>query len=109
MSPRTQELISFFKSHGGVLRFTDILKAGFHPDSLISLEKEKEVEKIARGLYRLTHYTFVSHPDLIAVAFQAPRGVICLISALAFHESTSEIPKQVDLAIPESILPRVKL
>ena len=64
MSTRTQELVSFLKDHGGVVRFTDILKAGFHPDSLISLEKEKEVEKIARGLYRLTHYTFGSHPEI---------------------------------------------
>jgi predicted transcriptional regulator of viral defense system len=101
MSLRTQELIIFFESNGGVVRFADILKAGFHPDSLISLEKKKEVEKITRGLYRLTHQTFGSHPDFIATALQSPRGVICLISALAFHEATSEIPKQVDLAIPE--------
>jgi len=101
MSTRTQELVSFLKDRGGVVRFTDILKAGFHPDSLISLEKEKEVEKIARGLYRLTHYTFGSHPDLVAAALQSPRGVICLLSALAFHEATTEIPKRVDLAIPQ--------
>ncbi len=101
MSPRRQELINFFKSHGSVVRFTDILKAGFHPDLLVSLEKEKKVEKIARGLYCLTHYPLGSHPDLVAATLQAPRGVICLLSALAFYEATNEIPKQVDLAIPQ--------
>tara|TARA_B100000315_G_C14369918_1_gene492496 strand:+ start:188 stop:790 length:603 start_codon:yes stop_codon:yes gene_type:complete len=101
MGPRIEELINFFKIHGGVVRFSDILKAGFHPDLLISLEKEDKVDKIARGLYHLTHYNLGPYPDLVSASFQAPRGVICLLSALAFHEATNEIPKQVDLAIAQ--------
>ena len=100
MQAKTQKLIGFFQSHGGVIRFSAILKAGFHPDSLIALEKEGKVERIARGLYRLTNYIPGSHPDLVAASLQAPRGVICLLSALAFYESTSEIPKYVNIAIP---------
>ncbi|MBA7661764.1 hypothetical protein ES703_69784 [subsurface metagenome] len=102
MQIRTQELMSFFQSHGGVARFSAILKAGFHPDSLSALEKEGRVEKIARGLYRVTNYTPGSHPDLVIASLQAPRGVICLLSALSFYEATSEIPRYVDLAIPQS-------
>lgn len=101
MQTRTQELMNFFESHGGVVRFTAILKAGFHPDSLIALEKEGNVEKIARGLYRVTNYIPGSHPDLVIASLQARRGVICLLSALSFYEATSEIPKYVDLAIPQ--------
>ena len=101
MKKRTREIISFFRNHGGIARFSAIIKAGFHPDSLTALEKEKGVEKIARGLYRLTNYTFGSHPDLITAYMQAPRGVICLLSALAFHEATNEIPRYVDIAIPQ--------
>lgn len=101
MNSRRQELITFFKSHAGVVRFADILKAGFHPDSLISLEKEKKVEKIARGLYRLSRYTLGPHPDLVAASLQAPKGVICLLSALAFYEAIDEIPKEITLAIPQ--------
>ena len=102
MQVRTQELMSFFQSHGEVARFSAILKAGFHPDSLSALEKEGRVKKIARGLYRVTNYTPGSHPDLVIASLQAPRGVICLLSALSFHEATSEIPRYVDLAIPQS-------
>jgi len=101
MSTQRQKLMNFFQNHGGVVRFSAILKAGFHPDSLVALEKEGKVEKIARGLYRVTNYTPGSHPDLVIASLQAPRGVICLISALSFHEATSEIPKLVDLAIPQ--------
>ncbi len=102
MTTRTQKLMNFFQGHGGVARFSTVLKAGFHPDSLIALEKEGKVEKIARGLYRVTNYTHGTHPDLVIASLQAPRGVICLLSALSFYEATNEIPKYVDLAIPQS-------
>ena len=101
MQARTQELMSFFQSCGGVARFSAILKEGFHPDSLGALEKEGKVEKIARGLYRITNYTPGSHPDLVVASLQAPKGVICLLSALSFYEATNEIPKYVDIAIPQ--------
>ena len=100
MQERTQKIINYFQNHGGVARFSSILKAGFHPDVLTALEREGKVEKIARGLYRLTDYTLGSHPDLVTASLQAPRGVISLLSALAFHEATNEIPRSVDIAIP---------
>jgi predicted transcriptional regulator of viral defense system len=100
MQTKSQELINYFQRHGGIARFSTVLNAGFHPDSLTALEKAKKAEKIARGLYRLTDYTFESHPDLIMASLQAPKGVVCLLSALSFYEASSEIPKYVDMAIP---------
>ena len=100
MPTKSQKLKNFFQRHGGVVRFSAILKAGFHPDSLNALKKKNEVEKIGRGLYRLTDSIPGSHPDFVTASLQAPRGVICLLSALAFHEATSEIPKYVHIAIP---------
>jgi predicted transcriptional regulator of viral defense system len=102
MNAKTQNLINYFQDNGGVARFSGILKAGFHPDSLAILEKDEKVEKISRGLYRLTDYIPGSHPDLVAASLQSPRGVICLLSALSFHEATNEIPKYVDIAIPRN-------
>lgn len=102
MHTKTQNLIKYFQNNGGVARFSNILKAGFHSDSLAILEKNGKIEKISRGLYRLTAYMPGSHPDLVSASLQAPRGVICLISALAFHEVTNEIPKYVDIAIPRN-------
>lgn len=101
MQVRIQELMSFFQSHGGVARFSAILKEGFHPDSLSVLEKKGRVEKIARGLYRITNHIPGSYPDFVIASLQAPKGVICLISALYFYEATNEIPKYVDVAIPQ--------
>jgi len=41
-----------------------------------------------------------SNPDLVAISIKIPKGTVCLLSALAFHEATNEIPKYVDVAIP---------
>lgn len=101
MEQKTERMLGYFKKHGGIARFSSIIKSGFHPDTLSALEKEGKIEKIARGLYRMAHYTFGSYPDLVSASLQAPRGIVCLVSALAFHEATNEIPRYVDIAIPE--------
>lgn len=100
MEQKTKRMLSYFKKQGGIARFSSILKARFHPDTLRALEKEGKIEKIARGLYRISNYTFGSYPDLVIASLQAPRGVVCLVSALSFYEVTNEIPKCVDIAIP---------
>ncbi len=103
MRNRKEELVNFFKSKAGIVRFSDILKAGFHTDTISALIKEGKVEKIARGIYKLTgrNHAFERYPDFVTTSIQAPRGVICLLSALSFYEITTEIPRYVDIAIPQ--------
>lgn len=100
MRARAQKLIDYLQKNGGVARFSAILNAGFHPDTLAALEKNGQIAKVSRGLYRLAGYEPATHPDLVMVSLLAPRGVVCLISALAFHEATNEIPSYVEIAIP---------
>ncbi len=54
----------------------------------------------SRGLYRLADAELGSNTDLVQVALRIPKGVICLISALSFHELTTQIPHQVYVALP---------
>jgi predicted transcriptional regulator of viral defense system len=100
MATKKENLVALFKKEGGTLRFSVILKAGFHPDTLSALERQRSVEKIGWGLYRLKAEKPIENPDLVMVMLKAPRATVCLISALAFHEATDEIPRQIDLAIP---------
>ncbi|MBI4397745.1 MAG: type IV toxin-antitoxin system AbiEi family antitoxin domain-containing protein [Candidatus Omnitrophica bacterium] len=100
MVSKTKKLITFFKRQKGIARFSAVLKAGFHPDTLLVLEKERVIEKIGRGLYKLQENSVLSNPDLVVAALQVPKGVVCLVSALSFHEVTDEVPHYVDLAIP---------
>lgn len=89
-----------FKSRGGILRTREALEAGIHPRTLYAMRNAGQLEQVARGVYRLAELPPLSNPDLAAVGKRVPQGVICLISALAFHELTTQIPHVVHLAMP---------
>jgi predicted transcriptional regulator of viral defense system len=89
-----------FARHGGMLRTSDAIRHGIHPRVLYQLRDRGDLERVGRGLYRLTTEEPLTNPDLVAVAMRAPRAVICLISALAYHELTTQVPHAVDLALP---------
>ncbi len=89
-----------FAKHGGMLRTSEAVRYGVHPRVLYELRDCGDLERVDRGLYRLTTEEPLTNPDLVAVAMRAPRAVICLISALAYHELTTQVPHAVDLALP---------
>lgn len=49
-------------------------------------------------MYRLVDLPPVSNPDLVTVALRYPNAVVCLISALSFHEITTQIPHELPIA-----------
>ena len=105
MTSKTKKLIDFLKKNNGIASFSEITKAGFHKDLLSSLLKSGHIEKMTRGLYKLRKWVEFSNPDLITASIKVPKGVVCLISALAFHNVTNEIPRHVELAIPKGTHP----
>ncbi|SHF72717.1 Transcriptional regulator, AbiEi antitoxin, Type IV TA system [Desulfacinum infernum DSM 9756] len=58
-----------------------------------------KLEQISRGVYRLADGSLPENPDLVIVWRRIPSGVICLISAPAFHDLTTQIPHEVYLAL----------
>ncbi|MDQ3699591.1 MAG: transcriptional regulator [Chloroflexota bacterium] len=70
-----------------------------HPRTLYALRDRGLIEPLSRGLYRLTALPPLGEPDLIAVTRKVPRGVVCLISALVYHDLTTQIPHAVHLAL----------
>jgi len=58
--------------------------------------------EVSRGVYRLSDLPVLSHPDFVIVSLRISKGVICLLSALAYHGLTTHIPHAVDLAIPRN-------
>ena len=95
-----QEAIDLFKEHGGTLRTSEALRLGVYPRTLYALRDAGILEKLSRGLYRLAELPALSAPDLAIVALKIPQAVICLVSALAFHELTTQIPHAVNIALP---------
>lgn len=93
---------SVFRRHGGILRMADALRAKIHRRTLYAMRDAGQVETLARGLYRLTDAPPLGNPDLVTVAAKAPHGVVYLISALAFHGMTTQIPHKVCIAVPRN-------
>ena len=96
---RNVALMTFLKEKRGIASFSEIRKTGFEA-SLKSLERSGQIEKAGRGLYRLSSGQGLSNPDLTTVSIKAPHAVVCLISALSFHQATDQIPHEIHLAIP---------
>jgi predicted transcriptional regulator of viral defense system len=94
-----------FRRSGGMLRTGAALRAGIHPRRLYDMRDEGVVEELSRGLYRLADLPPLGSPDLVTVALKIPAGVVCLISALAYHEITTQIPHEVHLALPRGTEP----
>lgn len=104
-SLRVHEARAEFHRHGGLLRMADALRAGIHRRTLYAMRDNGAIEVLARGLYRLADVPALGNPDLVTVAAKVPIGVVYLISALAFHEITTQIPHQVWLAVPRNSEP----
>jgi len=91
-----------FRQHGGQLRMSEAIKEGITRYTLYKMRDNSVVEQVSRGIYRLTDLPLISQPDLVTVSLRFPRAVICLISALSFHEITTQIPHEVSVAVPRN-------
>lgn len=89
-----------FRKHGGLLRASEAIALGVHPRVLYGLRDSGRLRQISRGVYRLSDLPELGNPDLATVATRIPQAVVCLISALAFHGITTQVPHQVDVAVP---------
>jgi len=99
---------ALFRKHGGMMRMATAIRAGIHRTTLYAMRDTGILEQLSRGLYRLANSPPLANPDLVAVARRVPRGVVCLLSALAVHDLTTQIPHEVYLAVPrDSEPPRI--
>ena len=96
---RFDRAVAIFKKHGGILRTAQALRAGIHPSTLYAMRDSGSIEVVSRGVYRLAGSEPLGNPDLVIVATRVRGGVICLISALAFHKITTQIPHEVHVAL----------
>src|SRR3989338_5333493 len=100
METKDVKLMDFLKKKGGLAGYAEIIGAGFNKAILKALLNSGRIQKIDRGLYQLSTGSFLSTPDVVAASIKAPKGILCLLSALSLHEATGEIPRHVDIAIP---------
>jgi len=95
-----------FRKHGGQLRMSEAIEHGITRYMLYSLRDKGIIEQVSRGIYRLVELPPINNPDLVTVSLRFPNAVICLISALAYHGITTQVPHYVSVAVSrESRMP----
>jgi predicted transcriptional regulator of viral defense system len=96
------EIIIFFKKNKGYARMKELKLAGFHTRKIKQLLDEGKVEKITAGLYRLAEVCSEGSysQGFIDVCNSMSKGVICLLSALDYHQLSTINPSKVYVALP---------
>ena len=106
---KIEEARHIFVKQGGILRTSEAIKHGIHPRTLYYMRDHNHLDVLCRGTYRLADLEPITNMDLITVATKVESGVICLISALSYHEITTEIPHEIYMAISrQTFYPKLK-
>jgi len=82
-----------------VERSRDLTARGFSREEVRRLAAKGDIERAGRGVYLTPAASRSPHRDLLVVTARVPKAVVCLLSALAFHRLTTEMPHQVWIAI----------
>lgn len=83
----------------GALRSSDLKSLGIPREYLSRLYQAGVLERVGRGVYNLPEADLTEHHSLIEATKRVPKGVICLLSALRFHDLTTQSPFEVWIAI----------
>ena len=83
----------------GIVRLSEFKDAGITAATIGRMVRAGDVNRLARGLYQLPDAPLDANHSLAEAAKRVPRGVVCLVSALAYHELTDRLPRAVWMAI----------
>jgi predicted transcriptional regulator of viral defense system len=100
VSPTPTELI-LEAAQKGIVQPRMLAGQGVTREHFRRLVKKGVLERIHRGFFRLAHLSLSEHHDLAVAAAAVPEGVVCLLSALAFHEMGTQSPTRVWMFIPQ--------
>jgi predicted transcriptional regulator of viral defense system len=82
------------------IRTKDLIKSGYHPRKIKEMADRNEIIKIKKGLYRKVTDNEPENQGFIDLAVAVPIGVICLLSAVSYHELSTFNPSSISIAIP---------
>jgi len=92
----------------GMVRPSDLQEIGVSRIVLSRLMGNGQLQKVGRGLYRLPDYEPTENESLATIATKVPQAIFCLFTALQFHELTTQLPRQVWIAMPRgSHVPKI--
>ena len=105
-----KEKLLEFAAKKKIFRASEVQQELNLPRTYLSrLVAEGLLEKVGYGLYSFADSNFTEKQSLLEVAVKVPNGILCLLSALQFHDLTTQNPFEVWLAIPRNAhIPKVE-
>jgi len=100
-----EAIIKYLRDNKGYGRMKDMKTNGFQTRDIRKLVESGQLVKVKSGLYRLADVQSGEVTGLVEICLAMPKAVICLTSALAFHELTTFVPTAISFAIPMSDKP----
>ena len=94
-----RELAQVLLRERGMLRLVELREAGVTAATMSRMERVGEVIRLSRGVYQLPDAELDPNHSLAEAVKRVPKGVVCLVSALAFHGLTDQLPPKVWMAI----------
>ncbi len=98
LGTQRDQAIELLRSQG-MVRLSEFKVNGITAATIGRMVRGGDVIRLARGLYQLTDAPLDAKHSLTEAAKRVPRGVVCLVSALAYHELTDQLPRAVWMAI----------
>src|SRR5213076_1870781 len=78
----------------GLARPRDLTRLGLRREYVQRLTERGALVRVARGLYAVPDAEISTHRSLVEVARTVPAATVCLLSALRFHELTTQAPPE---------------
>jgi predicted transcriptional regulator of viral defense system len=97
----TEDKVMKLVRRAGVLRSRDLTQHHIPRQYLLRLQRRGRLQKVGRGLYISSGTHLTENHSLVEACKRAPRGIICLLSALRFHGLTTQAPPEVWMAIDD--------
>lgn len=82
-----------------IVRAYELRREGVDPSTISRAVSAGELIRISRGLYQSADNDIDAHQALAEAAKKVARGVVAMVSALAFHELTDQMPRKVWMAV----------
>jgi len=93
-----KKIMRYFGQHG-IVRPRDIEAIGLPREYLVRLHRQGKINRSGRGIYTLPDAEVTERHSYAEVAKRVPEAAICLLSALAFHQITTQSPASVWIAL----------